>query len=202
MIDREQFRKIRKKLKDELSKSRYEHTLGVEFTSAAMAMKFGADIEKAQLAGLLHDCAKCIDDEEKLDECKKYGVDISDVERRNPFLIHSKLGAVYAKEKYGVDDEEILSAITYHTTGRPDMSFIEKIVFIADYIEPGRNKAKNLVEQLYTYYKKRPEKLPEEYKNICRRFDIDRAVCDYISGMSDGYAIDLYNELFVPCSWK
>ena len=75
MIDREQFRKIRKKLKDELSKSRYEHTLGVEFTSAAMAMKFGADIEKAQLAGLLHDCAKCIDDEEKLDECKKYGVD-------------------------------------------------------------------------------------------------------------------------------
>lgn len=146
MIDREQFRKIRKKLKDELSKSRYEHTLGVEFTSAAMAMKFGADIEKAQLAGLLHDCAKCIDDEEKLDECKKYGVDISDVERRNPFLIHSKLGAVYAKEKYGVDDEEILSAITYHTTGRPDMSLIEKIVFIADYIEPGRNKAKNLVE--------------------------------------------------------
>ena len=146
MIDREQFRKIRKKLKDELSKSRYEHTLGVEFTSAAMAMKFGADIEKAQLAGLLHDCAKCIDDEEKLDECKKYGVDISDVERRNPFLIHSKLGAVYAKEKYGVDDEEILSAITYHTTGRPDMSLIEKIVFIADYIEPGRNKAKNLSE--------------------------------------------------------
>jgi len=63
-------------------------------------------------------------------------------------------------------------------------------------------KAKNLVEQLYCYFKKRPEKLPVEYKNICRRFDVDRAVCDYISGMSDGYAIDLYNELFVPNSWK
>ncbi len=145
-MDRDNFRKIRKKLKDELSKSRYEHTLGVEFTAAAMAMKFGADMDKAQLAGLLHDCAKCIDDEEKLDECKKYNVQITDVERRNPFLIHSKLGAVYAREKYGVDDEEILSAITYHTTGRPDMSLIEKIVFIADYIEPARDKAKNLKE--------------------------------------------------------
>ncbi len=145
-MDRDNFRKIRKKLKDELSKSRYEHTLGVEFTAAAMAMKFGADMDKAQLAGLLHDCAKCIDDEEKLDECRKYNVQISDVERRNPFLIHSKLGAVYAREKYGVEDKEILSAITYHTTGRPDMSLIEKIVFIADYIEPGRDKAKNLKE--------------------------------------------------------
>lgn len=63
-------------------------------------------------------------------------------------------------------------------------------------------KAKNLVEQLYCYYMKHPEKLPVEYRNICRRFDVDRAVCDYISGMSDGYAIDLYNELFVPNSWK
>lgn len=146
MIDRDDYKKIRKKLKDELSKSRYEHTLGVEFTAAAMAMKFGADIDRTELAGLLHDCAKCIDDEEKIDECKKYGIEISDVEKRNPFLIHSKLGAVYAKKKYGVDDAEILSAITYHTTGRPDMTLIEKIVFIADYIEPARDKAKNLSE--------------------------------------------------------
>lgn len=146
MIERDDFRKIRKKLKDNLSKSRYEHTLGVEFTAAAMAMKFGADITKTELAGLLHDCAKCIDDEEKIEECKKYHVTITDVERRNPFLIHSKLGAVYAREKYGVDDPEILSSITYHTTGRPDMSLMEKIVFIADYIEPARDKAKNLPE--------------------------------------------------------
>ena len=144
MIQRDDFRKIRKKLKDSLSKSRYEHTLGVEFTSAAMAMKFGADIDRTQLAGLLHDCAKCIDDEEKLEECQKYNVQLTSVEKRNPFLIHSKLGAVYAKEKYGVDDEEILSTIRFHTTGRPDMSLIEKIVFIADYIEPARDKAKNL----------------------------------------------------------
>ena len=146
MIERDDFRKIRKKLKDSLSKSRYEHTLGVEFTAASMAMKFGADINRTELAGLLHDCAKCIDDEEKLEECKKYNVKISDVEKRNPFLIHSKLGAVYAKEKYGVNDEEILSAIRCHTTGRPDMTLLEKIIFIADYIEPARDKAKNLAE--------------------------------------------------------
>lgn len=146
MIQREDFRKIRKKLKDCLSKSRYQHTLGVEFTAAAMAMKYGADIDRAELAGLLHDCAKCIDDEEKLYECKRYNVVITDVEKRNPFLIHSKLGAVYAKEKYGVDDEEILSAIRYHTTGKPDMTLLEKIIFIADYIEPARDKAKNLAE--------------------------------------------------------
>lgn len=146
MVDRDDFRKIRKKLKESLSKSRYEHTLGVEFTAAAMAMKFGADIDRTELAGLLHDCAKCIDDEEKLEECKKYNVKITSVEKRNPFLIHSKLGAVYAKEKYGVDDEEILSAIRCHTTGRPDMTLLEKIIFIADYIEPARDKAKNLTE--------------------------------------------------------
>lgn len=146
MIQREDFRKIRKKLKDCLSKSRYQHTLGVEFTAAAMAMKYGEDIDRAELAGLLHDCAKCIDDEEKLYECKKYNVAITDIEKRNPFLIHSKLGAVYAKEKYGVDDEEILSAIRFHTTGKPDMTLLEKIIFIADYIEPARDKAKNLAE--------------------------------------------------------
>ena len=146
MIQREDLKKIRKKLKDCLSKSRYQHTLGVEFTAAAMAMKYSIDIDMAELAGLLHDCAKCIDDEEKLEECKKYNVKITDVEKRNPFLIHSKLGAVYAREKYGVDDEEILSAIRCHTTGKPDMTTLEKIIFIADYIEPGRDKAKNLAE--------------------------------------------------------
>lgn len=146
MIQREDLKKIRKKLKDCLSKSRYQHTLGVEFTAAAMAMKYSIDIDRAELAGLLHDCAKCIDDEEKLEECKKYNVKITDVEKRNPFLIHSKLGAVYAREKYGVDDEEILSAIRCHTTGKPDMTTLEKIIFIADYIEPGRDKAKNLAE--------------------------------------------------------
>lgn len=146
MADREYYRKLRKKLKDVLTKSRYEHTLGVEFTAASMAMRYGIDIEQAELAGLLHDCAKCIDDEEKLDECKKYGLQVTDVEKRNPFLIHSKLGAVHALMIYDVNDQQILSAIRFHTTGRPDMTMLEKVIFIADYIEPGRDKAPNLPE--------------------------------------------------------
>ena len=139
-------KKIKKSMEKELDNKRYEHTLGVEYTAAALAMRYNESIENARLAGLLHDCAKCIDDEEKLEECKKYNVKITDVEKRNPFLIHSKLGAVYAREKYGVDDEEILSAIRCHTTGKPDMTTLEKIIFIADYIEPGRDKEKNLAE--------------------------------------------------------
>ena len=68
------------------------------------------------------------------------------MEKRNPFLVHSKLGAVYANKLYGIDDEEVISAIRFHTTGKPDMTLLEKIIFIADYIEPGRDKAPNLKE--------------------------------------------------------
>ena len=146
MSDREYYKKLRKKIKDVMTKSRYEHTLGVEFTAASLAMRYEVDIENAELAGLLHDCAKCIDSEDTLDECKKYNIELTDVEKRNPFLIHSKLGAVHAKKLYGVDDDDIISAIRFHTTGKPDMTMLEKIIFIADYIEPGRDKAPNLKE--------------------------------------------------------
>lgn len=146
MSDREYYKKLRKKVKDVMTKSRYEHTLGVEFTAASLAMRYGIDIDKAEIAGLLHDCAKCIDDEDKIYDCKKYKIELTEVEKRNPFLIHSKLGAVYANKLYGIDDEEIISAIRFHTTGKPDMTMLEKIIFIADYIEPGRDKAPNLQE--------------------------------------------------------
>ena len=146
MSDREYYKKLRKKIKDVMTKSRYEHTLGVEFTAASLAMRYEVDIEKAELAGLLHDCAKCIDSEDTLDECKKYNIELTDVEKRNPFLIHSKLGAVHAKKLYGIDDEDIILSIRFHTTGKPDMTMLEKIIFIADYIEPGRDKAPNLKE--------------------------------------------------------
>ena len=146
MSDREYFKKLRKKVKDVMTKARYEHTLGVEFTAASLAMRYEIDINKAEIAGLLHDCAKCIDDEDKFDDCKKYKIELTDVEKRNPFLIHSKLGAVYANKLYGINDEEIISAIRFHTTGKPDMTMLEKIIFIADYIEPGRDKAPNLQE--------------------------------------------------------
>ena len=138
--------KLQEKLRKELDEDRYTHTLGVMYTSAALAMRYGVDLEKAQVAGLLHDCAKCIPNEKKLKMCEKYNIPITRVENNAPFLLHSKLGAYLAKEKYGVQDEEILQAIVWHTTGKPDMTLLEEIVFLADYIEPMRWKAENLEE--------------------------------------------------------
>lgn len=139
----EDLRKAMKKVQDD---DRYEHTLGVAYTAACMASLYNVDTRKALVAGLLHDCAKCIDSDKKLSLCKKYGIKVSDLEKRNPSLLHAKLGAKLAKEKYGEDDEDILNAIANHTTGRAGMSMLEKIIFIADYMEPGRNKAPDLHE--------------------------------------------------------
>lgn len=137
-------RKMQKKLKKHLDKERYQHTLGVMYTSAALAMAYQADIMDAQIAGLLHDCAKCIPEQKKLEMCFKHHIPVSELEQRNPFLLHAKLGAYIAKKKYHIAEHGILSAIYFHTTGRPRMTQLEKIVFIADYIEPMRNKAQRL----------------------------------------------------------
>ena len=138
--------KIRKQLMKALDSKRYEHTQGVAYTSAALAMRYGEDVQKAELAGLLHDCAKCLDNDKKIQICKKHDIEISEAEQNNPFLLHAKVGGFLAKSKYKIDDEEIIDAILYHTTGRPGMSLLEKIVYIADYIEPGRNHVPNLGE--------------------------------------------------------
>ena len=137
---------IRGKLKKKLEPARYEHTLGVAYTAMCLAMRYGADLQKAELAGLLHDCAKCIPDEEKYRKCRKYQIDLTQTERENPALVHAKLGAYLAREKYGVEDEEVLHAILVHTTGAPEMSLLDQIIFVADYMEPRRYKAPNLTE--------------------------------------------------------
>lgn len=131
------------KVQDE---KRFAHTLGVEFTAAALAMKYQADVTDAQIAGLLHDCAKCLTDEKRVSICEKHRIPMTDIERRNPFLLHAKVGEYLAREKYGITNPDILNAIRFHTTGRENMSLLERIVFVADYIEPGRRQAPNLTE--------------------------------------------------------
>lgn len=135
-----------RRLKHEMDEGRYQHTLGVMYTCAALAMRYEYDIQKAQLAGLLHDCAKCIPNGKKLRLCEKHNIQMTNTERRNPFLLHAKLGAFLAMHQYKVTDREIISAILNHTTGKPNMSLLDKIVYVADYIEPKRNKAPNLTE--------------------------------------------------------
>lgn len=135
---------IKKKLKKQLDKDRYEHTKGVMYTAGCLAMAYHYDIDKAMLAGLLHDCAKCIPTDEKIHLCAKYDVVLTQVELDNPALIHAKLGAVLADEEYEIKDPEILHAIKVHTTGEPNMSLLDKIIFVSDYIEPGRHNQPHL----------------------------------------------------------
>lgn len=137
---------LEKQMKEELSDDRFEHTLGVMYTAEALAMRYGVDMTKAAAAGLLHDCAKCIPNAQKLKMCRKHHIEVTKQEENNPSLLHAKLGAYMAKKSYGIDDEEILGAIRWHTTGKPDMSLLEIIVYMADYIEPNRDKAPDLKE--------------------------------------------------------
>ena len=95
---------------------------------------------------MLHDCAKCLSDKKMQELCEKGGIFLSDFEKRNLFLMHGRVGAYLAKEKYGIENEDIINAIAWHTTGRENMSLLEKIIFVADYIEPGRRQAPNLPE--------------------------------------------------------
>lgn len=139
-------KKIRKKLEKSLDSKRYEHTLGVAYTASALAMCNQADVEKALVAGLLHDCAKCLSNEKRIEICKKNHIPITDIEKKNPFLLHAKAGKYLAQKQFHIEDEDILNAILYHTTGRPQMSMLEKIIYVADYIEPGRKHAPNLPE--------------------------------------------------------
>lgn len=139
-------KKLRKKVKSGQDLKRFEHTIGVEYTAAALAMRYGCDLNKARTAGLLHDCAKCLSNDKFLSICRKNKIPMTEVERKNPFLLHAKVGAYLAKEKFGIADPDILNAIRNHTTGREGMSLLEKIVYIADYIEPCRKQAPNLSE--------------------------------------------------------
>ncbi len=125
---------------------RFIHTIGVAYTAELLAGRYGASDEQAFLAGLYHDCAKYLPESEMRGTVLRGGFEINFAEDANPELLHAKAGAVLAKERYGIVDPEIIDAIRYHSTGHPGMSLLEKIIYIADYIEPGRIKAPRLSE--------------------------------------------------------
>ena len=131
-------------LKLDLKPKRITHTLGVMDTAVRLAQIHGCDEKKARTAALLHDCAKYLSLEEKLKLCYEFRYPVSELERNNPELLHAKAGAALANKKYGFDDSEIEDAVYYHTTGKPEMSVLTQIIFISDYIEPGRNHSPKL----------------------------------------------------------
>ncbi len=126
----------KEQLKTLLTPERYAHSLGVMETAVDLAKIYGADVEKAKIAGLLHDCAKNLDD--VYGRCRDLEVDLDEFEMKSPPLVHAKLGAEIAKIEFGITDSEILEAIRWHTIGKENMTLLEKIVFVADLTEPGR----------------------------------------------------------------
>ena len=132
--------KIKEDLKNTLSERRYIHSLGVMEMAVELAQIYNVDEKKAELAGLLHDNAKEMTPEELLKYVDDNNIKISEVERINTKILHGKVGADIAKKKYGVS-KEIQEAIEYHTTTNPNMTTLDKIVFVADKIELNRKSA-------------------------------------------------------------
>lgn len=130
---------MKQELEKRLKPSRFRHSLGVAETAVKLAKRFGADEERARVAGLLHDCAREFRNEDMVREAEKRGIAISEVERSMPLLLHADIGAVRVRELYGVEDAAISQAIARHTVGGPAMTVLDKIIWYADMIEPGRD---------------------------------------------------------------
>lgn len=133
-------------IKKRLNKNRYEHSLSVRDTAVKLAMHYGVDAFKAGIAGLIHDCAKDLKDDELLKTAREQGYEVDEVSEASPQLLHGLVAAAIGENDFGVKDTDILNAVRYHTTGREKMSSLEKIVYLADYIEPLRQF--NGVEEL------------------------------------------------------
>lgn len=132
-------KQMKEQLAQNLSEKRYKHSVNVSKTAKELAKKFGCDPEKAKIAGLLHDCARELTSNRLLSTAEAFGIVVGEIERAQSVLLHALIGAKVAEADYGVSDPEILHAIAVHTTGGPNMTILDKIIFLADVIEPGRS---------------------------------------------------------------
>ncbi|MED3648157.1 bis(5'-nucleosyl)-tetraphosphatase (symmetrical) YqeK [Halalkalibacterium halodurans] len=124
-------------VKPHLTEHRYQHTIGVMETAIDLAKLYGADQQKAELAAIFHDYAK-FRDKNEMRTLIREKLSQQDILFYGDELLHAACGAYYVREEVGIEDEDVLQAIRFHTTGRPNMSLLEKIIFLADYIEPNR----------------------------------------------------------------
>lgn len=130
---------IREYIEDKLKPDRFRHSIGVMETARELAVRYGEDPDRAQLAGILHDCGRQFGHEESLRLMDALGYIPNEVERFSPSLLHGRIGALLARERFSIEDDAILSAIACHTTGKVGMSLLDKIIYVADYIEPNRD---------------------------------------------------------------
>lgn len=127
------------KIKNKLNVKRFEHSIRTSHEAEKLAECYGLDVDTAKLAGILHDYAKNLNRDELRDAIDDYTIKVDSIMYNNPGLAHGIVGAEIVKDKLQIVDEDLLNSIRYHTTGRIDMSDLEKVIFIADYIEPKRN---------------------------------------------------------------
>lgn len=130
---------IRSFAKASLNDKKFSHCVRVEKMAVKLAKIYGENIEKAKIAAIAHDCAKFFSHEKMINYMKRYHEEVDEIQRCVPYLLHGPVGALRLKEKFNITDEEILNSIRYHTTGRKGMSTLEKIIYISDLIEEGRD---------------------------------------------------------------
>lgn len=135
----EAYDKVRADIKITLKEKRYIHSINVEKEAIKLAGFYNVNIEKCKLAAIAHDCAKYMTDEKLIKMCKHYNIPVDNIQRSFPQLLHGPVGAMYLKNELRIDDDEIINAVFYHTTGRCNMTTMEKIIYIADVIEEGRH---------------------------------------------------------------
>lgn len=128
----------KKIIKSSMSENRYNHCVNVSKEAVKLAKRYGADEEKAAVAGILHDVTKEMPKEQQLQIINDSGIILDDIQKNAPKLWHGISGSIYIKEHFGIEDEDILNAVRYHTTGRAGMSLLEKIIFVSDYTSDER----------------------------------------------------------------
>ena len=182
-------KEILKWMKNHLTEKRYTHCLGTAKCAKKLAKAYGESEEKAYIAGLLHDCAKCFENEKLLEIINK-NLDVDENELMNYKTLHAPVSAYCAQKDFGVCDSEILSAIRWHTLGKKEMTTFEKIIFLADKIEPNtrdkeyRNKIKKLLKENDGLNKALLECYKETIKSLVKR---NLKICPL--------TIDIYNNL-------
>ena len=122
---------IKEKVKQVLSEKRYNHSLAVMQRCEELAQLYGADIEMARKVGIAHDIAKELKSEERSDAIKQYNLQLDEIEKQNPALLHAKIGAAICKNEFGFT-QEMVQAAENHTTAKPKMDLLSKILFVAD----------------------------------------------------------------------
>lgn len=185
---------IQKNLQKTLDEQRFTHTLGVAYTATSLAMAHNCDTKQALSAGLLHDCAKMRSDSSLLRLCQKNGVKMTTYEQTHPHMLHAKAGALIARSKYKITDSDILDAIRWHTTGKPAMSDLGKIVYIADFIEPNRKDLDCLGEIRKMAFINLDECVYLILKNILEWLESRNETIDDMSKTAFDYYKNIHNQ--------